>query len=78
MLAGMRRPGPEEWMKLLSEYATSGLSQKEFVAKHDVHFSTFQYWLYRASKKKKTESVSSPRFLPVEVVTLAAPEAVRV
>lgn len=71
----MRRPGPDEWMKLLSEYATSGLSQKEFVAKHDLSFSTFQYWLYRASRKKKTESGSSQRFLPVEVVSVAAPKA---
>jgi hypothetical protein len=71
----MRRPGPDEWLKLLSEYATSGLSQKEFVAKHDLSFSTFQYWLYRASKKKKTESGLAPRFLPVEVVSVAAPKA---
>ena len=71
----MRRPGADEWLKLLSEFATSGLSQKESVAKHDLSFSTFQYWLYRASRKKKAESVSSPRFLPVEVVSVAAPKA---
>lgn len=47
--------------------------QKEFVAKHDLPFNTFQYWLYK--KRKMTESGSSPRFLPVEVVTVAAPKA---
>ena len=60
-------------MKLLNEFAASGLMQKEFVAKHDLSFSTFQYWLYK--KRKMTDSGSSPRFLPVEVVTVAAPKA---
>ena len=57
----------------MNEFETSGLMQKEFVAKHDLSFSTFQYWLYK--KRKMTDSGSSPRFLPVEVVTVAAPEA---
>jgi len=39
----MQRPGAEEWKKLIAEYQPSGMSQKEFVAKHDVHLSTFQY-----------------------------------
>lgn len=58
---------------MLAEFETSGLMQKEFVAKHDLPFNTFQYWLYK--KRKMTESGSSPRFLPVEVVTVAAPKA---
>jgi len=73
----MRRPGHDEWVKLIAEYETSGLSQKEFVAKHDVSFSTFQYWLYRRSKKLSVESGSTTKFLPVEVVDSAAPKARR-
>lgn len=73
----MRRPGHDEWVKLIAEYETSGLSQKEFVSKHDVSFSTFQYWLYRRSKKLSVESGSATRFLPVQVVDSAAPRARR-
>ena len=40
--AVMHRPGHDEWVKLM---ATSGLSQKEFVAKHELPFNAFQYWL---------------------------------
>lgn len=71
----MRRPGPDEWMRLISEYETSGLSQKEFVAKADLSFSTFQYWLYRKSKKSGSQSGSTQKFLPVELVGPPAPVA---
>src|SRR5260370_13933194 len=69
----MRRPGCEEWKKLIAEFQQSGMSQKEFIAKHDVNLSTFQYWLYKRSKlNSKFDVNSSPRFLPVEVVGLPA------
>jgi hypothetical protein len=71
----MNRPGPDEWTKLIAEYQTSGLSQKEFVAKHDLSFSTFQYWLYTKSKKLSSVSGSRTRFLPVELVPSPALEA---
>lgn len=64
----MRRPGPDEWLKLVAEYETSGLQQKDFCAKHDVSLNTLQYWLYRRPKKSGLESGSTTKFLPVEVV----------
>jgi hypothetical protein len=71
-----RRPGPAEWETLLAEYKQSGLTQKEFVAKHDVPLSSLQFWLY---KQKKTKSVldsnSRAAFLPVQVVASPAPKA---
>lgn len=70
----MRRPGGDEWLKLIAEYETSGQSQKEFCEEHDLSFSTFQYWLYRRSKKVRSVSGSTAEFLPVEVVRSAAPE----
>jgi hypothetical protein len=70
----MRRPGGDEWLKLIAEYETSGESQKEFCADRDLSFSTFQYWLYRRSKKVRSVSGSTTEFLPVEVVRSAAPE----
>lgn len=61
---------------MVAEYATSGLSQKQFVAKHDVTLSTFQYWLYKRSKLESNIDVNTrPRFLPVEVVASPAPQA---
>jgi hypothetical protein len=72
----MRRPGPEEWLKLIEEFRASGLQQKEFCAKHDVSLSTFQFWLYRKSKRSSgSESKPTPTFLPVEVVASPAPLA---
>ena len=62
-------------MRLIGEYEASGLPQKEFVAKADVSFSTFQYWLYRKSKKSGLQSGSTQKFLPVELVRSPAPEA---
>jgi hypothetical protein len=72
----MRRPGPEEWLKLIEEFRASGLQQKEFCAKHDLSLSTFQFWLYRKSRRSSdSESKSRPTFLPVEVVASPAPQA---
>jgi hypothetical protein len=71
-----RRPGPSEWATLLAEYKQSGLTQKEFVAKHDLALSTLQFWLYKQSKLKFVfDSNSSPTFLPVQVVASPAPKA---
>lgn len=68
----MRSPGPDEWMKLIAAYETSGLQQKDFAAKHDVSVNTLQYWLYKRSKRvgsqSDSESGSRQKFLPVEVV----------
>lgn len=71
----MRRPGPDEWMTLLAEYESSGLQQKEFVEKHQLSLSTFQYWLYRKSKTVQAMSNTRQRFLPVVALPSPALEA---
>jgi hypothetical protein len=72
----MRRPGPDEWAKLISEYDRGGFTQKEFVAKYDVSLGTFQYWLYKRAKlASKIDVNSAPRFLPVEVVASPATQS---
>jgi len=68
----MRFPSPEEWLGLVAEFKSSGLQQKEFCGKHNLSVSTFQYWLYRKTKRVQVESESSPRFLPVTVVASPA------
>ena len=77
ILPGMRRPGKDEWIDLVKEYEESELSQKEFVAKHDVSLATFQFHLYKSRKEQRLirSSESSPAFLPVEVVASPAPKA---
>ena len=64
----MRTPGADEWKQLIAEYEQSGMPQKDFVEKHDVSFNTFQYWLYRKTKKLRSESGSKQKFLPVELM----------
>lgn len=76
----MRRPGPDEWKQLVAEYEASGLRQKEFVARHGISLSTFQYWLYKKSQRASVllpESTGRPRaaFLPVEVVASPASQS---
>lgn len=62
---------------MLGEYETSGLQQKDFCAKHDLSLSTLQYWLYRRSKKSGSQSGSTTKFLPVELVPSPALSARR-
>lgn len=69
----MHRPGRDEWLKLIAEYETSAQSQKEFCEARQLSFNTFQYWLYRKSKKVRVESGARPEFVPVEVVRSPAP-----
>ena len=73
----MRRPSGEEWKRLIAEYETSGLSHKDFTAKHELPLSTFQFWLYGTRKKQRTrtsesDSDTGPLFLPLEVVASSA------
>jgi hypothetical protein len=65
----MRRLGSDEWRRLVAEYETSGLLQKEFAAKHDVSLATFQFHLYKFRKLNTSRnSDSSTAFVPVELV----------
>jgi hypothetical protein len=67
----MQRLGREQWIELISEYKKSGLTQKEFAARHQVSHNAIQFWLY----KLRREADQSRRFLPVSVVASPAPKA---
>lgn len=71
----MRFPNESEWLSLVAEFPASGMTVKEFVAKHDVSKNTFEYWMYRKSKKVRSESVAETKFLPVTVVASPAHKA---
>ena len=64
----MRTPGAEEWKQLIAEFEVSGMPQKDFVEQHQVSFNTFQYWLYRKTKRVRSVSGSEQKLLPVELV----------
>ena len=69
----MRRPGPDEWNKLISEFEQSQLTQKAFCAEKDVTLSTSQCWLYKRSKLGSKFDVNSRHaFVPVEIVASPA------
>jgi hypothetical protein len=71
----MRRPGGEEWPKLIAEYETSGQSQKEFCADRDLPFNTFPILaLPEVQEGPLCVPVRRPSSCPVEVVRSAAPE----
>jgi len=65
----MRRPGPDEWRRLVAEYDGSTETQEAFCEARDVSLGTFRYWKYKLAKERPT------RFLPVEVVGSPAPVA---
>jgi hypothetical protein len=69
----MRRPGRDEWRKLIGEFEAGELTQKEFAAREDVSLATFQFHLYKFRKSRNSES--SRVFLPVEVVASPALKA---
>lgn len=71
----MRFPKPEEWVGLVAEFRASGMTLKEFAAKHDLPWTTFHYWVYKKSKPSTSIPNRVQRFLPVEVVASPALKA---
>ena len=72
----MRRLGRDQWLELISEFEATEMTQKEFVAKHDVSLATFQFHLYKSRNGTSIRnSESRPAFLPVEVVASPALKA---
>jgi hypothetical protein len=72
----MKRLGRDQWLQLIAEFEGSGLTQKEFVAKHELSIATFQFHLYKSRKRSSIpNSESSAAFLPIEVVASPAPRA---
>ena len=78
----------ERWTKLIADFETSDLTQREFASERGVSFSTLRSWIYRLRKETRplvTEAPSSSgqapvreasrrgsRLLPVQVVASAA------
>jgi hypothetical protein len=78
----------ERWTKLVADFETSELTQREFASERGISFSNLRNWLYRLRKETRplvTEAAEAPRqgpkvaparkgsrVVPVEVVASAA------
>ena len=65
----MGRLGREAWVKLIEEFAASGLSQRDFAEQKQLALATLQFWIYKLRRESKA------RFVPVHVLASAAPLA---
>jgi len=65
MLRGMA--DVEAWSKRVAEWRASGLTAKEFCAKHDLRLSGLRYWTYRQRAAEKASEASAVRLVPVTV-----------
>ena len=63
----MARLGRDAWVKLVDEFAESGLTQRDFAEHRGVALPTLQFWIYKLRRETKT-----PRFVPVNVVASPA------
>jgi hypothetical protein len=65
----MVKLGREAWVKLIEEFAASGLTQRDFAEQKQVQLGTLQFWIYKLRREGKA------RFVPVHVVASTAPLA---
>lgn len=54
----------EHWIKLVTDWETSGVSQRAFCKSHNIDYSQFCYWRYEFNKAKKKKLGT---FVPVKV-----------
>ncbi len=71
MLRGM--PDTEAWSKRVAEWRASGLTAKEFCARHNLRLSGLRYWAYRVRAAQKPSEASAVRLVPVTVKPPDAP-----
>src|SRR5207302_6001696 len=63
----------EAWSKRVAEWRASGLTAKEFCAKHDLRLSALRNWTYRLRAAEKASEASAVRLVRVTVKTEDAP-----
>ena len=83
----------EHWTKLVADFETSELTQREFASERGISFSNLRNWLYRLRKETRplvTKAAEEPRqapeaaaakkgsrLVPVRVVASAAKQRTR-
>ena len=87
----MRDDDRARWTKLVADFESAGLSQREFAQERGLSLSNLRYWIYRLRKESRplvTEAAGrsgqgperaaaseSSRLLPVRVIASTAPKA---
>ena len=71
MLRGMA--DAQAWSKRVAEWRASGLTAKEFCARHDLRLSALRNWTYRLRAADKASEPSAVRLVPVTVKPPNAP-----
>ncbi len=62
----------DQWYELISEYQTSGLTQRDYCEQHDVPYSSFTNWFAKFKKDKpalSTQKTQSPLFVEMTTPT---------
>ncbi len=88
----MRDDGRARWTKLVADFESADLSQREFAQERGISLSNLRYWIYRLRKEsrplvaepverfdqvaERATAIEGSRLLPVRVVA-SAPEARR-
>jgi hypothetical protein len=57
----------EAWSKRVADWRASGLTGKEFCAKHDLQLSGLRYWTYRLRAAVKASEASAVKLVAVTV-----------
>jgi len=57
----------EGWSKRVEAWRASGLTAKEFCAKHDLRLSALRYWTYRGRAAERATEAKEVKLVPVTV-----------
>jgi hypothetical protein len=61
-----KRAMEKDWLSKISEYRSSGKTQKEWCKEQNMSFSRFKYWL-KKEKSMTIPDVPDVKWLPVEI-----------
>ena len=55
------------WLRYVSEWKTSNLSQAEFCRRKNLHPGRFSYWKRQVDKKENPATINPPVFSPISL-----------
>ena len=65
------------WMRLVADFESSDLTQREFATERGVSFSNLRYWIYRLRKESRPLVQETPRVSDQAPAQTTAPEGSR-
>ena len=57
----MREDGRGRWTKLVADFESSDLTQREFATERGISLSNLRYWIYRLRKESRPLVAEEPR-----------------